>query len=519
MIVCRQCGDRSEDGTDFCSNCGSFLEFTGEKLATAPPPAPPATAAPPPSPQPAPAPHGLIDRVKAAVRGEPGPGGGDEGEPAVAVTGTVSPRRKAAATDAAPAEVTLTARPAPVSAAISPPTGAGATAARPAAASAAGAPPPPAPPSAAPPAAERPPTATPMPTTTSAPARSGSPGETVARQTPAGAAPPVTGPVPAAPLPSPPVARPPTDPVAPAAVQPTVIAPQRPAVPAAQQPVAMQPAAARPRPAHRPVGAPSPPSARADDLVCAQCGERSAHDRRFCRRCGASLVTVAEAPPPPRPPWWRRILGRLRRHPSDDAEGTRSRRPSALRRLADLWRRKPGLLALAALVLFVIGLNPAWRSQIAGAPMRLAGEVRRTIAPAWNLVQATAQASAEVPGHAATSAVDGWKGTYWAAPAGTSEATWPTLTITLSRAADLDKVGFTAGASADPQASLARPRDVRLVFSDGRMTDLQLRNVPDFQPFDIEGHQITSVRIQIRSVWPQTATTVALAEVEFFERQ
>jgi hypothetical protein len=519
MIVCRQCGDRSEDGTDFCSNCGSFLEFTGEKLATAPPPAPAATATPTPSPQPAPAPHGLIDRVKAAVRGEPGPGGDEEGEPAVAVTGTISPRRKAAATDGAAAEVDLTGRPATVPAAISPPTGAAATAAHPAAAPAAGAPPPPAPPSTAPPAAQPPPSAVPRPTTTSAPERRGSSGETITRQTPAGTAPPVTVPTPATPLPSPPAAWPPAAPVAPAAAQPTVVAPQRPAVPAAQQPVAMQPAAARPRPAHRPVGAPSPPSARADDLVCAQCGERSARDRRFCRRCGASLLTVGAAPPPPRPPWWRRILGRLRRHPSDDAEGTRSRRPSVLRRLADFWRRKPGLLALAALVLFVIGLNPTWRSQIAGAPMRLAGEVRRTVAPAWNLVDATAQASAEVPGHQAKLAVDGWKGTYWAAPAGTSEATWPTLTITLSRAADLDKIGFTAGASADPQASLARPRDVRLVFSDGRTTDLQLGNVPDFQLFDVEGHRITSVRIQIRSVWPQAATTVALAEVELFERQ
>jgi hypothetical protein len=233
-------------------------------------------------------------------------------------------------------------------------------------------------------------------------------------------------------------------------------------------------------------------------------------------------VTVAAAPPPPRPPWWRRILGRLRRPPSEDAEGSRSRRPSALRRLADLWQRKPGLLALAALVLFVIGLNPAWRSQIAGAPTRLAGEVRRTLAPDWNPVDATAKANAEVPGHPASSAVDGRKDTYWAAPAGTSEATWPTLTITLGRTADLDKIGFTARAAADPRAfrALPRPHDVHVVFSDGSTSDLQLRDVPDFQPLDVEGHQVTQMRIQIRSVWPgQTATTVALAEVEFFERQ
>jgi hypothetical protein len=189
----------------------------------------------------------------------------------------------------------------------------------------------------------------------------------------------------------------------------------------------------------------------------------------------------------------------------------------------DLWQRKPGLLALAALVLFVVGLNPTWRSQIAGAPTRLAGEVRRTIAPAWNAVDVTAaQANAQVPSHEASFAVDRRKDTYWAAPAGTSETTWPTLTITLGQAADVDKIGFTARAAADPQAfrALPRPHDVHVDFFDGRGTDLQLRDVPDFQPLDVEGHQVTRVRIQIRSVWPgQTATTVALAEVEFFERQ
>jgi hypothetical protein len=514
MIVCRQCGNRNEDGAAFCSNCGSFLEFTGERVADPPQAAAPANAAPqapppPPSPQPAPAPHGLIDRVKAAVRGEPGTSD-DEGEPSVAVTSTVSPRRRATAIEAAPPEVALTGRPVPALTAPSPPTGA---------------PPSPAPPSAAAAAAAPPPSPAAMPATPSAPAapeRQVPGGETIAGPPPAGAAPPVTAP-PAAATSSPPAAPPPTAPIAPAAIQPSPVVSPHPAAPVAQQPVAQQPAPARPRPGHRPVAAPPPPGADADDIVCPRCGERSARDRRFCRRCGTSLVTVAEPPPPPRPPWWRRLLAHLRRPPAEDAPGTGSRKPSALRRLVDLGRHRPGLLALAAVVLLVIGLNPAWRAQVTGVPARVAADVRRTIAPTFVPVNATgAVANAAVPGHPAALAVDGLKDTYWAAPEGTSEATWPTLTVTLGRAADLDKIGFTAGASADPRAFLAlpRPHDVHLVFSDGSTTDLQLRDVRDFQPLDVTAHRVTSVQIQIRSVWPgQTATTVALAEVEFFERQ
>jgi len=33
MIVCRKCGFHNADSDDFCGSCGSFLEFTGEKVA------------------------------------------------------------------------------------------------------------------------------------------------------------------------------------------------------------------------------------------------------------------------------------------------------------------------------------------------------------------------------------------------------------------------------------------------------------------------------------------------------
>ncbi len=32
MIVCRECGERQDDGTVFCGRCGVFLEWEGERI-------------------------------------------------------------------------------------------------------------------------------------------------------------------------------------------------------------------------------------------------------------------------------------------------------------------------------------------------------------------------------------------------------------------------------------------------------------------------------------------------------
>jgi hypothetical protein len=37
VIVCTKCGNQESDGVDFCGACGSFLEWTGEKVRVAQP--------------------------------------------------------------------------------------------------------------------------------------------------------------------------------------------------------------------------------------------------------------------------------------------------------------------------------------------------------------------------------------------------------------------------------------------------------------------------------------------------
>ena len=47
MIICRKCGRRHPDGTDFCA-CGAFLEFDGERADDDQPATPTQPVAPPP---------------------------------------------------------------------------------------------------------------------------------------------------------------------------------------------------------------------------------------------------------------------------------------------------------------------------------------------------------------------------------------------------------------------------------------------------------------------------------------
>jgi hypothetical protein len=542
MIICRQCGDHSEEGADFCSCCGSFLEFTGERVPDPEPatstaaPAVQAPAPPPPSPAPS-APHGLIDRVRAAVRGEPG-ASEDEGEPVVAVTGTASPRRRAASsetpTDVGPSDAPMSVPAASVPG-VGPPAAAAAPAPPPAPAGplgrAAAAAPVPAPsppaPGSPPRPAEQPPRA---PVATTRPEDAGWPAPSATR-TGAPAGPPDAADAPARPAPGsvPPPATPlapppaPAAPVAPAAPRPVAQAPAPPA-PAARQPVAVQPAVVRERPAPRVAAAPPPPAARPDDIVCAQCGEHSARDRRFCRRCGASLTTSVAPPPPPPAPWWRRLLERMRGHRAGDVEGAATRRgPSLGRRLTEVWERRPALVALVGVALLVIGLNPTWRSAIASGASNAAQQVRLAVAPTFAPMRPRepAQANVAEPGHDANLVVDGRRDTYWAAPVDSPEGL-PAVTISFANPVDFDKVGFTSGASDNvPEyQALLRPHDVRITLPDGSATVVHLNDVRSFQVFDVEAHQVSSVTLQIQSWYTtQPGNVVALSEVEFFQRQ
>ena len=77
MIVCKDCGNKNQNGTTFCEACGTFLEWGGESVLTGAHPAIPSPDAPaePATPL-APAPAEAAPTPPPACRGSgPMPGG------------------------------------------------------------------------------------------------------------------------------------------------------------------------------------------------------------------------------------------------------------------------------------------------------------------------------------------------------------------------------------------------------------------------------------------------------------
>ncbi|MGH9022440.1 MAG: NADase-type glycan-binding domain-containing protein, partial [Acidimicrobiia bacterium] len=83
---------------------------------------------------------------------------------------------------------------------------------------------------------------------------------------------------------------------------------------------------------------------------------------------------------------------------------------------------------------------------------------------------------------------------------------------------DLASIGITSGAGEEFDAE-PRPRQLRLTFSDGQKEEIALKNNGKFQSFNVRAKGVTSVRMEILSVYPSaTGTAASIAEVEFFSK-
>lgn len=260
------------------------------------------------------------------------------------------------------------------------------------------------------------------------------------------------------------------------------------------------------------------------DLICGSCGVGNDPDRKFCRRCGSSLVAAAVAQ---KPAWYKRIF---RRRPKAKPEaGTRpakgSSGPGVVNRgkYAILRGRsvmgKIGRVAALLALLGVAGLSfGPWRDAVGDQ----IDKVKRIISPEYEPVRpASATASSELEGRPATAAIDQVSNSYWAEGAeGAGEGQG--LTFTFSEPVDLDRIGFLNGASEDPKDFVTQPRvrEVLVLFDDGTTKSLTLKDEADFQEFGISARQVTTVQLQIVSVHSSLEGSAAsLAEVEFFRKE
>lgn len=174
-------------------------------------------------------------------------------------------------------------------------------------------------------------------------------------------------------------------------------------------------------------------------------------------------------------------------------------------------------------VLALLGLAGPWRSAVVHPFSTAYRAARRTVAPTYAAVRPImATATSALKGQEAPATIDGVANQAWAEDS-PGDGVGQELTFTFAAPVDLAKVGIIAGASSDQATFLTQPRpgSIRLVFSDGSMHDLVLKDEAGFQTFSLKAKKVSEVKLQILLVYPsaQGGHNGSIAEVEFFTRR
>lgn len=299
-------------------------------------------------------------------------------------------------------------------------------------------------------------------------------------------------------------------PVTPAA---TATPPVAAAVPAAQIPAAVLPQAVAPAQERRRQAPKTDVTTgqryKPGDLICGNCGAGNSSERHFCQRCGANLTTAVVV----KTPWYRKLLPARRA----SVAGTRPKGAPVERAWGGAMFR---LIALGVVVVIVLAyfVIPPLRTSVNGNVTSAYAAAHRHFAPSTSYVRPSdAKASSQLTTHPARLAMDLIKETYWAANTNTDKQPW--LRLSFGGPVDIDGILLTSGAGND-YATLARPKDVQIVFSDKTSTRLTLKDDPNPITYDVPAHGVTYVEIHILSVYPSAQSPdVAINEVEFFRIQ
>jgi hypothetical protein len=289
-----------------------------------------------------------------------------------------------------------------------------------------------------------------------------------------------------------------------------------PTKPGATQPEAMLPAA--PRKATRTIQKTKPTRRlQPGDLICGECGEGNPPARKFCSRCGESLVAAEVV----KRPWWKRLWPQKKVKTLEAGErpgkaGVKAKKKVGRETMLAL--RKFVTMA-AIIIVAAIALIPPfrnWTQETFVQPVkdRWNDFTTQEFAP---VNPENALATTQTPENPATNAIDHAGNTFWVAPAGNGE---PVLILTFGgQTVDLDRAIIQNGAR-DSFAQFSRAEKLHLVFNTGKTADVNLKDAPDQQKVGIsDGHGITQVEIHIVSVYEAIGDpppAVAISEIELF---
>jgi hypothetical protein len=301
--------------------------------------------------------------------------------------------------------------------------------------------------------------------------------------------------------------------------------------PGAAQPGAVQPSAVKPGAAKKPVAVPRQAPTKKilpGDLICGECGEGNAPQRRFCSRCGSSLAAAVVA----KEKWWRKLIPKRKQKSLaagertwKDASGNKKKSKMSFGRAAGKLRLVIGGLLLVAGMLYA-AYSP-FRDWVNTKYTTAKDKVMNVIRPQYTEVNAVPPALTNVdpaltqPDHDVGKLVDNFLNTTWIVPGAAVTATpKPAATITFGQPIDLERMIVYNGDGEQFQ-SFHRAKTLRLVFDNNKTDTIELKDVPEKQTVSVDhGSGISSVTIFVDDVYTAfQGNDLAVSEIEFFRKK
>lgn len=287
---------------------------------------------------------------------------------------------------------------------------------------------------------------------------------------------------------------------------------------------AIQPGAVTPVKPSAPVNRPKPvkqtPSRKIlpGDLVCGDCGEGNPPARNFCSRCGATLKDAVVA----KRAWWKRLVPQRKRktleagaRPWKAADGAQKQRRKG-GALAKLYLKLRPIVAAGVLLAgLVVGFSPNLRERATGEISDAKDSVMRRISPTYVPLQPIEiTANGELPEQPVSNVIDGNTLSTWVVP---GEVLEPALVVRFDEPFDLERLKIWNGA-AEGFKDHERARTLHFVFDNNQTFDLELKDLPDGEEYEIENAQgVREVQIFVQETFTSlTDDDLAISEIEFY---
>lgn len=252
------------------------------------------------------------------------------------------------------------------------------------------------------------------------------------------------------------------------------------------------------------------------DLICGACGEGNPSVRRFCSRCGQSLVEAEVV----KRPWWKKLLPSrgpktMKVAPGQQAgPGKQLDVKLGMRKIFRKVRLVIGILIILAGLAY--GAIPSLRAHVNSIFTKDKNHFLQVIKPNYVIVHATSvKWHKAIVGHPGSDAVDEFTNTFWLAK--WSKTNEPMLTLYFGHKVTLKEMIIYSGVAANYTA-YGRPATLHVVYNTGQSDTIQVTDTDKQQTLSFKNaNGITSAEFQIAGVYPASkGSSVAITEIEVF---